>query len=203
MRTLKDLRHFRQLWIFLLAYVFFTNGIETTISSASIFGDEELHMDTAALIQLFLIVQFTAFPGALLFGVLVDKIGNKIALGMSLVVWVVALGWVYNLGTFFSPATEFRIAAVVVGLVMGGSQAAARSLFASFTPPARSAEFFAFYGVAGRVASIMGPLAFAAVNTATRSLRGAIASLIVFFLLGLVILWRVNEAEGMKMARER
>jgi UMF1 family MFS transporter len=108
---------------------------------------------------------------------------------------------VYNLGTFFSPVTEFHIVAVVIGVVMGGSQAAARSLFASFTPPARSAEFFAFYGVAGRVASIMGPLAFAAVNTATRSLRGAIASLIVFFVLGLVVLWKVDEREGRNMAK--
>jgi UMF1 family MFS transporter len=200
--TLKDLQNFRQLWIFLLAYVCFTNGIETTISSASIFGDQELHMDTAALITLFLIVQFTAFPGALLFGVIVDRIGNKIALSIALIVWVVALSWVYNLGMFFDPVTEFRIIAVIIGVVMGGSQAAARSLFASFTPPARSAEFFAFYGVAGRVASIMGPLAFAAVNTATRSLRGAIASLIVFFVLGMVVLWRVDEKEGVRAARE-
>lgn len=194
--TLKDMRHFRQLWIFLLAYVFFTNGIETTINTASIFGDQELGMDSAALIKLFLLVQFTAFPGALLFGLLVDKIGNKKGLAISLLGWLVALLWVYNLGIFTDRIVEFHLAAVLVGLVMGGSQAAARSLFASFTPPDRSAEFFSFYGIAGRIASILGPLSFAAVNTATRSLRAAILVMVVFFALGLGVLTRVNEAEG-------
>ena len=200
--TLKDMRHFRQLWIFLLAYLFFTNGIETTISSASIFGDQELHMDTGALIQLFLLVQFTAFPGAIFFGFLVDRLGNKRSLAIALAVWVPALFWVYNLGVFLPPRTEFHLAAIMIGLVLGGSQAAARSMFASFTPPHRSAEFFSFYGVAGRLASIMGPIAFALVHTATRSLRQTIVSMVIFFLIGLFILTRVNEAEGVRVARE-
>jgi len=199
--TMKDLRHFRQLWVFLLAYIFFTNGIETSISTASIFGDQELRMDTAALIKLFLLVQFAAFPGALLFGLLVDKIGNKKGLAISLLGWMIALLWVYNLGIFTTPIIEFHLAAVLVGLVMGGSQAAARSLFATFTPPARSAEFFSFYGVAGRIASILGPLSFAAVNTATRSLHAAILVMVVFFALGLLVLLRVDETEGQQKTK--
>ncbi len=200
--TFKQMKYFRQLWIFLLAYLFFTNGIETTISSASIFADQELHMETGALIRLFLIVQFTAFPGAILFGFLVDRFGNKRALSLALLVWIVALLWVYNLGLFLDPISEFHITVILVGIVMGGSQAAARSLFASFTPPTRSAEFFSFYGVTGRIASMMGPLSFAAVNIATRSLRHAIVAMIVFFILGLLILFRVNESEGMRAAQE-
>lgn len=199
-QTLGQMRRFRQLWIFLLAYLFFTNGIETTITSAAIFGDQELHMSTGSLITLFLVVQFTAFPGALFFGFLVDRIGNKKALSLALAVWVVALFWVYNIGYFSNPIKAFYFAAVLIGLVLGGSQAAARSLFASFTPPQRAAEFFSFYGVAGRLASIMGPLSFAAVNIATRSVRHAIIVLIVFFLIGLVILSRINEKEGIKAA---
>lgn len=202
MSTFKQMRHFRQLWIFLLAYLFFINGIETTIYSASIFGDQELHMSTGSLIALFLLVQFTAFPGAIFFGFLVDRWGNKRALSLALAVWVVALIWVYNLGHILDPIAEFHLAAVMVGLVLGGSQAAARSLFASFTPPARSAEFFSFYGVAGRLASIMGPLSFAAVNIASRSLRHAIVAMVFFFILGLIILSRVNEEEGMRTAQE-
>jgi len=200
--TFKEMKRFRQLWIFLVAYLFFTNGIETSISSASIFGDEELHMDTGALIVLFLMVQFAAFPGALIFGFLVDKIGNKKALTIALIGWIIALTWVFKLGIFFDPVTEFHLAAALVGLVMGGSQASARSLFASFTPPKRSAEFFSFYGVAGRLASMMGPLTFATVNTATRSLRMAIIAMVIFFAIGLIALTRVNEAEGIKTARE-
>ena len=200
--TLRDMRHFRQLWIFLLAYVFFTNGIETTVNTASIFGDQELRMDSAALIKLFLLVQFTAFPGALVFGLLADKIGNKKGLAISLVGWLLALLWVYHLGIFTDPLTEFHLAAVLVGLVMGGSQAAARSLFATFTPPDRSAEFFSFYGIAGRIASVLGPLSFAAVNTATRSLRAAILVMVVFFALGLLVLTRVNEDEGRMASKE-
>ncbi len=199
--TFRDLRLFNQLWIFLLAYIFFTNGIETTISSASIFGNEELGMDTGALIVLFLIVQFTAFPGAILFGVLVDRFGNKISLMVSLGVWLAALAWVYNLGIFVEPIREFQAAAVLVGLVMGGSQAAARSLFASFTPVQRSAEFFSFYGIAGRISATLGPLAFAAVNTATRSVRQSILVMAFFFLCGMIVLSRVNEAEGVRQSR--
>ena len=201
-RTLKEMKRFRQLWIFLLAYLFFTNGIETTISTASIFGDQELHMSTGSLITLFLLVQFTAFPGAILFGFLVDRIGNKKALSLALCIWMLALVWVYNLGYLLDPVTEFHFAAVMVGLVLGGSQAAARSLFASFTPPQRSAEFFSFYGVAGRLASLMGPLSFAAVNIATRSLRHAIIAMLIFFLVGLIILTRINEAEGIRSAEQ-
>ncbi|MCX6641020.1 MAG: MFS transporter [bacterium] len=198
--TFKQMRRFKQLWIFLLAYLFFTNGIETTISSASIFGDQELHMDTAQLIVLFLIVQFTAFPGAVLFGVLVDRLGNKRALSISLFVWIIALLWVYRLGLFFDPITEFRLVAILVGLVLGGSQAAARSLFASFTPPERSGEFFGFFGIAGRLASTLGPLSFAVVNIATRSIRLAVIAMVVFFIIGILILFKVNEAEGIKAA---
>ncbi len=200
-RTLGQMRRFRQLWIFLLAYLFFTNGIETTITSAAIFGDQELHMSTGSLIRLFLLVQFTAFPGALFFGFLVDRIGNKKALSLALAVWVIALLWVYNIGWFNNPVRVYYFAAVLVGLVLGGSQAAARSLFASFTPPQRSAEFFSFYGVAGRLASIMGPLSFATVNILTRSVRHAIVVLVVFFIIGLLILTRINEKEGVEAAR--
>jgi len=194
--TFSETRKYKQLWLFLLAYLFFTNGIETTISSASIFGAEELHMDNSSLIVLFLVVQFTAFPGAILFGVLVDVMGNKKALSIALFFWILALIFVYQLGIIWDPVTEFYIAAVMVGLVMGGSQAAARSLFATFTPPSRSAEFFSFYGIAGRLASMLGPLTFAAVNIITRNLRHSVLAMVIFFILGLLILWRVDEAEG-------
>ncbi|TKJ42322.1 hypothetical protein CEE37_01180 [candidate division LCP-89 bacterium B3_LCP] len=199
-QTFKQARKYKQLWLFLIAYLFFTNGIETTISTASIFGDQELGMSTSSLITLFLIVQFTAFPGAILFGVLVDTYGNKKVLSLALSVWIVALIWVYNLGLFTDAVTEFYFAAVMIGIVLGGSQASARSLFASFTPPARSAEFFSFYGISGRLASVMGPLTFAAVNIATRSLRHSIIAMVVFFVIGLIILYRVNEEEGIQAA---
>ncbi len=200
--TFKEMKRFRQLWIFLLAYLFFTNGIETSISSASIFGDQELHMSMGSLITLFLLVQFTAFPGAILFGFLVDCLGNKRALTIALVTWILVLTWIFKLGLIFDPVTEFHIAAALLGLVLGGSQASARSLFASFTPPQRSAEFFSFYGVAGRLASMMGPLVFATVNITTRSLRSAIVAMIFFFVIGIIILTFVDEAEGTRSAQD-
>ncbi len=201
LQTLRRMRRFRQLWIFLLAYLFFTNGIETTISSASIFGNEELKMSTGSLITLFLLVQFTAFPGALIFGFLSDRFGDKKALTVALWIWIAALLLVHQLGIIWDPVTEFYIAAVMVGIVLGGSQAAARSLFAAFTPPERAAEFFSFYGIAGRLAATLGPLSFAAVNIITRDLRHSIVTLVVFFLLGLLVLSRVNENEGKLAAR--
>ncbi|MFH1735169.1 MAG: MFS transporter [bacterium] len=128
-KTFQETRKYKQLWVFLIAYFFFTNGIETTISSASIFGAEELHMDTSSLIMLFLVVQFTAFPGAILFGILVDKLGNKKALSIALFFWIVALAFVYQLGIFWDPVTEFYMAAVLVGLVMGGKPGCSQVAF--------------------------------------------------------------------------
>jgi UMF1 family MFS transporter len=158
-------------------------------------------MSTGSLIILFLVVQFTAFPGALIFGFLTDRIGDKKALTIALWIWIAALILVHQLGVIWDPVAEFYIAAVMVGIVLGGSQAAARSLFAAFTPPERSAEFFSFYGIAGRLAAILGPLSFAAVNIATRSLRQSIVTLVIFFLLGILVLSFVNEKEGKLAAR--
>ncbi len=190
---LKELPHFSR---FFFAYLLFNDGIETVIFMAAIFGDEELHLSQPALIQFFLMVQFIAFFGSLFFGWLADELGNRTTILISLGGWLLVVVWAWQIGIFGNPVREFWILGVITAIVMGGSQAASRSLQAVLIPKQRSAEFFSFFGISGKFASAMGPLIFSLAVFLTRSLRLGMLSLIVFFLTGFVLLLRVNEKEG-------
>ena len=195
-QTFRDIRRYRELWKFLLAYFLFNDGIEMVIIMAAIFGDQVLHMDSGQLILFFLLVQGVAFFGAMGFGFLVDWIGNKITLIITLIVWSGIVIWAYFIGWLTDPIKEYYLLGIVVGLVMGGSQSAARSLQALFVPLQNSAEFFSFFAISGKFASVLGPLTFGLVTLITGSLRTGILVLIVFFLLGMGILFTVDEAKG-------
>ena len=195
-KTYKQLHRFRELWKFLLAYFLFNDGIETVIIMAAIFGDQVLHMSSGQLIMFFLLIQGVAFFGALGFGWMVDWIGNKKTLIITLITWTVVVFWAYFIGIFTDPVKEYYFLGVLVGIVMGGSQSAARSLQASFVPIQNSAEFFSFFAISGKFASVMGPLTFGLVTLITGSLRTGILVLVVFFLAGLGILLTVDETKG-------
>ena len=200
-RTLKDIRRFRELWKFLLAFFLFNDGIEMVIIMAAIFGDQLLHMDSGQLIVFFLVVQGIAFIGAIGFGWLVDWIGNKVTLMITLVVWTGIVLWAYFIGWFTDPVTEYYMLGVVVGLVLGGSQSAARSMQASFIPVQNAAEFFSFFAISGKFASVIGPILFGLVTLITGSLRTGILMLVVFFVAGMGILITVDESKGQQEAQ--
>ena len=196
-RRLGQLPHFaRFFWAFLL----FNDGIETVIVMASIFGDQELHMTSASLILFFLLIQGVAFIGSLVFGWLADRIGNKRTILISLIGWLIVVIWGWQLGIFGNAQVEYWWLGVLAGTVMGGSQAASRSLQAALIPPERSAEFFSFFGISGRFASAVGPLIFGLAVLLTGNLRTGILSLIVFFAGGYLILLTVNERVGHQQA---
>lgn len=192
--TLRHLRGYPQTWRFLLAYLFFNDGIQTVIYAASIFGQEELKLVQDQLITTILVVQFVALGGAIAFGRLAGRIGAWRTILASLVLWCLVVG----LG-FFIPERDFTLflaLAVLIGLVLGGSQALSRSLFSQLIPKGREAEYFSLYQAAERGTSWFGTLLFGLVFQLTDSYRNAILALVLFFVLGGAILSRVDVRRG-------
>ena len=194
--TFRRIKTFRQLTKFLVAYVIYNDGIETVIVMASIFGAEVLGMQTGEIILFFLMIQGIAFFGSLIFGFLADAIGNKKTVMISLAIWSLIVIWAFKLGIFWDPKTEYWILGGLAGVVMGGSQAASRSLQGTFTPDANSAEFFGFFAVSGKFASVFGPLIYGILIAITGSVQSGILSVLIFFVIGMAILWTVDEKKG-------
>jgi UMF1 family MFS transporter len=196
--TFRRIRTFRELTKFLVAYLIYNDGIETVIIMASIFGAQVLGMETGEIILFFLMIQGIAFFGSIIFGFLADAMGNKRAVMISLGIWSLIVVWAFTLGIFWDPKTEYWILGVLAGLVMGGSQAASRSLQGIFTPDANSAEFYGFFAVSGKFASVFGPLIYGILIAITGNVQSGILSVLLFFIVGMAILWTVNEKKGME-----
>ncbi|GAA2436175.1 MFS transporter [Streptomyces macrosporus] len=187
--TLRDLRRYPLTLLFLLAYLLYNDGVQTVITQASVFGAEELGMDQTTLIGAILLVQVLAVAGALLLGRLAARHGAKRTILGSLVAWTVTVGAGYAL-----PAGEpvwFFVLAAAIGMVLGGTQALSRSLFAQLVPRGKEAEYFSLYEISDRGTSWLGPLVFGLTYQLTGSYRDAIISLVIFFVLGFVLLLRV------------
>jgi MFS transporter, UMF1 family len=266
--VLKDVRHYRELFRYLIAFLIYNDAIGTIIGVASIYG-AELGFEATQLVLALLLVQFVGIPFSLIFGrlpsksekrrpqflafilynlfalpllgmasarllpylgfapitelgqilaliVIVEGVGILFALGMgrsftglvatfdtrrsivlSLIVYIVIAIW----GFFLQSVVEFWLLAWMVAIVQGGSQALSRSLYATLSPAAKSGEFFGLFGVMEKFSSIVGPLVFAAAATLFGSSRPAILSLVLFFVLGAVLLYRVDIDAGIRLAR--
>ena len=195
-QTLKHVRHYRTLALFLLGFLLFNDGMQTVISQASVFAKEELKMTTVDLIPLILMIQFVSLPGALFVGWLSDKIGQKPTLLATLVVWI---GLVLS-AFFVTTSGQFWIMGFVLALVMGGAQSVSRAIMGRMTPETRAAEFMGFFNFSGKATSILGPVLFANTLKATGSAHWAILSLLVFFVLGTLLVLPVNVAQGQREA---
>jgi UMF1 family MFS transporter len=198
-QTLGEVRRFPQTLRFLIAYLFFNDGIQTVIVVSAIFAAEELGMDDTSRILVILMIQLVAFAGAYFYSWLAARIGTLRALVLSLVIWSVVVVYAF-LGMHSTAEVlgmqqrhlEFWVLAFVVAIILGGSQALSRSLFSQMIPPGREAEFFSFYEVSERGTSWIGPFLFARVNDLFSSLRFGILSVIVLFVVGLAILLTVD-----------
>ncbi|HZM70408.1 MAG TPA: MFS transporter [Candidatus Cryosericum sp.] len=188
LRTTRQVRRYRQLALFLAAFMLYDDGIQTIINMATVYATVELRLPASVLMLTLLVIQAIATVGAFLFTRLSRWIGTKPAIMISLVLWT---GIVVYAG-FLRSAAQFVALGAVVGLVMGGSQALSRSLFGSMIPSAESAEFYGFYTVFSKFAAMWGPWVFAIVKQTTGSSRLAILSLVVQFLGGLLLLARVD-----------
>lgn len=189
MNTLKDMRNYPQTLTFLIAYLIYNDAIQAVISLAGQFAAEELKMPLDDLTKAILLVQFTAMPGAMLFNFIASKTSAKRAVSMTLVIWTLIVTAMYALVT---TSGGFFVAAAIVALVLGGSQALSRSLYSLMIPKGREAEYFSLYEISDKGTSWLAPLIFGLVRQATQSYRTAILSLIVFFVVGLLVLMRVN-----------
>jgi len=195
--TLKEIGQYRDLFLFLLAFLVYNDGVNTIVSMAIAYGSE-VGIGEAHLIGVLLMVQFLGMPFTFGFGQLAAKVSAKTGIYICLAVYTVLAG----LGFFMSSAWQFWLLGAGLAMVQGGTQALSRSVFASMVPVGRSTEFFGFYSVSGRFAGIFGPLVFAVVGQAMESSRYSILSLIAFFAVGGFLLTRVNIGAGRARARE-
>jgi UMF1 family MFS transporter len=195
--TIKELRHFPETLKYLLAYFLYNDGIQTVIAVSATFAAAPLARggigaDQSTLTMVILMIQFVAFGGALFWGKLAGWVGAKRSIIISLVIWAGVVIYAYGGLKGESRIMEFFILGIFIALVMGGSQAISRSLFAQMIPDGKEAEFYSFYEISERGTSWIGPLIFGLMNQVFGNLRPAILSLIFFFVMGLIILPFVN-----------
>jgi MFS transporter, UMF1 family len=188
--TLRELRRYPRTLSFLVAYLVYNDGIQSVIGLASVYGVEELGFGQTTMISAILLVQFVAFLGALLMGQAARRFGAKRVVLMSLALWTVVLAIAYVLQR--QSTTQFFGLAAGIGLVLGGSQALSRSMFSQLIPRGREAEYFSLYEISERGTSWLGAVTFGLVYSMTGSYRQAIVSLVVFFVVGFLLLARLD-----------
>lgn len=207
--TLQHARRYRQLFRFLLVFVVISTGVTAVIAFASIIADQTLRFDTSQLAMFLIWCNLVAVPGAWFWGWLQDKIGSRMAIRLSLICWIIALGLViliHPVPIGQAPARRdevmFWIAASFVGIGMGATSSSCRALVGLFSPQSRAGEFFGLWGLAAKLGSVIGPYLFGQVRAITGDIRIAEAVLGSTFVVSLVLMGIVNEAEGRAAVRE-
>ena len=196
-RRYRELRTYKHAFLMLLAFLIYNDGVQTIIRMATTYGTE-IGLAAGPLIAAFVITQFVGIPFSFLFGMLAARIGAKRSVFLALAVYV----GIAVLGYFMTSAAQFLALAVLVGMVQGGAQALSRSLFASMIPSYKSSEYFGFFGVFEKFAGIFGPAIFGVIVGVSGSSRGAILSVIAFFVIGGAILAFVDVDAGRAAARK-
>ena len=194
---LRDIRHLKVVGLFLLAYWFYIDGVDTIVKMAVDYG-MSLNFEESALITALLIVQFVAFPAALIYNWIASRIGTKRAIEIA----IMAYCFITLLGYFMQTEQHFFVLAILVGLFQGGIQALSRSLYTRLIPAEKAAEFFGFFNMLGKFAAVLGPMLMGSVTLLTGNARLGILSILILFAIGWYLLRKVDISEGERMARE-
>ena len=188
--TLREISRYRELMIFLLAYWLYIDAVNTIIKMAVDYG-VALGLPTGSLLGALLLTQFVAFPASIFFGWLANRIGAKRGILIGLAVYVLATIYAF----FLNSVVEFFALAIVIGAVQGGVQSLSRSLFGRLVPTGKGGEFFGFYNMMGKFATVVGPVLVAIVAITTGSSRASIVSLVVLFVAGALLLTLVGTSQ--------
>lgn len=190
--TISHIRRYKNLALFLLAFFFYIEGVNTAIYFSGIYAKTTLSFDFQELTIFFIVAQTTAVIGSVILGIIADSIGQKKTILITLVIWFFVI--------FSSSITSSKIAfffvGSIAGLGMGSTQSVSRSLMSKLTPFDKKTEFFGFYSFFGKSSAILGPLVFGFVSWQTGNQRIAILSMGIFFLVGLILLQRVKESRA-------
>ncbi|MEE9166934.1 MAG: MFS transporter [Candidatus Neomarinimicrobiota bacterium] len=195
--TLLHIRHLKVVGMFLLAYWFYIDGVDTIVKMAVDYG-KSLNFSNSVLLTALLVVQFVAFPAALVYGWFATKIGTK----QAVMVGILAYSFITILAYFMADEWHFYVLAVVVGLFQGGIQALSRSLYFRIIPEEKAAQFFGFYNMLGKFAAVLGPAMMGTVTLLTDSARLGILAILILFGTGAIFLSKVDFEEGERMARQ-
>jgi UMF1 family MFS transporter len=187
--TITHLRYYKNLAIFLLAYFFYIEGVNTVIYFSGNYASTTLGFSDTELLIFFLTVQTTAIAGSIILGILADSIGQKKTIILTLVLWLITVLLAY----LVQDKSGFYVVGLIAGVAMGSSQSTSRSLMSKLTPSEKKTEFFGFYSFFGKSSAVLGPLVFGLVSFLSGNQRLAIISIGFFFLVGLLILFKVKD----------
>lgn len=190
--TLKHIKNYKNLSLFLLSYFFYIEGVNTVIFFSGNYASSTLHFSNIELLIFFITVQTTAILGSVILGIVADSIGQKKTIMISLLIWLITILLAY----FTQQKEMFYVVGLLAGIAMGSSQSTSRSLMSKLTPDEKKTELFGFYSFFGKSSAILGPLVFGYISYITGNQRYAISSIAFFFLIGLLILFKVKDPEA-------
>jgi UMF1 family MFS transporter len=194
--TLRHLRDLRDATWLLVAHMIYNDGLVTLIAMASIYAGAVLNMSLETVLGVAIVLNVAAGIGAMAFGFVDDRIGGK----STLVITIIGLTVAGAIGVLTRSTTGFWVAATLIGIMMGPTQSASRSLLAKLVPDRKQAEIFGLYAFSGKMSSLLGPLAYTTMLRLTGSHRMAMATILGFFVVGLAVLLGVREREGTAIA---